>query len=84
MSSASRSIDYAYKCREEYVEDASAVNASVRAIKTLVTMTGEGGKNNTGYIKEGYAFSPMFTLGYTADLTKGDTYTTTLALERED
>ncbi|MBR5732930.1 MAG: hypothetical protein IKX80_05755, partial [Lachnospiraceae bacterium] len=42
MSSASRSIDYAYKCREEYVEDASAVNASVRAIKTLVTMTGEG------------------------------------------
>ena len=84
MSSASRSIDYAYKCREEYVEGASAVNASVRAIKTLVTMTGEGGKNNTGYIKEGYAFSPMFTLGYTADMTKGDTYTTTLALERED
>ena len=84
MSSASRSIDYAYKCREEYVEDASAVNASVRAIKTLVTMTGEGGKNNVGYIKEGYAFSPMFTLGYTAELTKGDTYTTTLKLERED
>ena len=84
MSSASRSIDYAYRCREEYVEDASAVNASVRAIKTLVTMTGEGGKNNVGYIKEGYAFSPMFTLGYTAGLKAGETYTTTLKLEREE
>ena len=84
MSSASRSIDYAYRCREEYVADASAVNASVRAIKTLVTMTGEGGNDNVGYIKEGYAFSPMFTLGYTAGLKAGDTYTTTLKLEREE
>ncbi len=84
MSSVSRSIDYAYRCREEYVEDTSAVNASVRAIKTLVTMTGEGGKNNVGYIKEGYAFSPMFTLGYTAELKAGETYTTTLKLEREE
>ena len=84
MSSESRSIDYAYKCREEYVAGASSVNASVRAIKTLVTMTGEGGSDNTGYIKEGYAFSPMFTLGYTAKLGAGDVYTTALRLEREE
>ena len=84
MSSDSRSIDYAYKCREEYVAGASEVNASVRAIKTLVSMNGEGGKNNVGYIREGYAFSPMFTLGYMAELTAGDIYTTTLKLERED
>ncbi len=84
MSADSRSIDYAYKCREEYVENASAVNASVRAIKTLVTMRGEGGEDNTGYIKEGYAFSPMFTLGYTATLKCKDVYKTTLRLERED
>jgi hypothetical protein len=47
-------------------------------------MTGEGGKNNVGYIREGYAFSPMFTLGYMAELTQGDVYTTSLRLERED
>ncbi len=84
MSPDSRTINYAYKCREEYVAAANEVNASVRAIKTLVTLRGEGGKDNIGYIKEGYAFSPMFTLGYTATLKNKEVYTTWLRLERED
>ena len=79
-----RLIDYEYKCREEYLENASEVSASVRAIKTLVTLRGEGGAANTGYIKEGYAFSPMFTLGYTATLHDKEEYTTWLRLARED
>lgn len=78
------SLDYAYKCREEFVEGADEVNASIRAIKTFVSLKGEGGTGNTGYFKEGYAFSPMFTLGYTSTLRNKEVYTTWLRLARED
>lgn len=78
------SLDYEYKCREEYLPGAGEVNASVRAIKTFVSLKGEGGSDNCGYFKEGYAFSPMFTLGYTAKLHNKEDYTTWLRLARED
>lgn len=78
------SLDYEYKCREEYLPGAGEVNASVRAIKTFVSLKGEGGSDNCGYFKEGYAFSPMFTLGYTAILHNKEDYTTWLRLARED
>ena len=37
-----------------------------------------------GYIKEGYAFSPMFTLGYEAELKEGEVFTTWLNLQKAD
>jgi hypothetical protein len=38
----------------------------------------------TGYIREGYAFSPMFTLGLCAELGDGEEMTTCLRLEKAD
>ena len=37
-----------------------------------------------GYIKEGYAFSPMFTLGYKTTLMDKEVVSTWLKLEKAD
>ena len=37
-----------------------------------------------GYIEEGYAFSPMFTLGYRTELADGEEVTTWLRLAKEN
>lgn len=76
-------IDYAYKCREEEVKGASMVSAIVPQIKTKVSLRSSKEKA-TGYIKEGYAFSPMFTLGYQTTLRNKEVFATWLKLERED
>jgi hypothetical protein len=74
-------IDYAYRCREEAVEEASRVEALVPQVDTRMTMLpltpGMG-----GYVREGYAFSPMFTLGLTKDTKNGEEVTTCLRLEK--
>ena len=59
-----KEIEYAYKCREAEVAGAKEVYAVIPPVDTKVSLTAEG-KNFTGYVKEGYAFSPMLTLGYT-------------------
>ena len=58
-----KTINYEYKCREEGVVGATEVSAVVPEIETRVSMTASDAKAE-GYVKEGYAFSPMFTLGY--------------------
>lgn len=78
--SENKSIVYEYKCREESLEDALAVSAVVQPIETKVSMTQTGG--GTGYIREGYAFSPMFTLGYKKKITDKEVYATWLNLEK--
>ncbi|MCM1308335.1 MAG: hypothetical protein NC223_07025, partial [Butyrivibrio sp.] len=75
-------LDYEYKCREEALEEADEVTAVVPPIKTKVSLRAEG-RVKTGYIREGYAFSPMFTLGYTSKLSDKEVFTTWLKLERE-
>ncbi len=77
-------INYAYKCREAYVDNANYTYATISAIKTRVELSGKGGAQVKGYIKEGYAFSPMFTLGYTADLKEKEVFTSWLSLAREN
>ena len=42
------------------------------------------GHNKTGFVREGYAFSPMFTLGWERNLKEGEVFTTWLNLERAD
>ncbi len=79
--SESRTIDYEYKCREESLEEADEVSAVIPAIRTRVSMSAEG-PAKTGYIREGYPFSPMFTLGYTSKLKDMEDFTTWLRLER--
>ncbi|MBD5510627.1 MAG: hypothetical protein HDR08_05160 [Lachnospiraceae bacterium] len=78
-----KEIAYAYKCREEELVDADEVYCVLPPIKTRVAMSADkaGAK---GYVKEGYAFSPMFTLGYTTTLSDKEVFTTCLSLEREN
>ena len=52
-------------------------------VKTRVILECEASRKE-GYVKEGYAFSPMFTLGYKAVLKAGEGVTTWLRLEKAD
>lgn len=81
---AKEQINYEYKCREAHVEDADEVYATVPEIKTRVGLKACGGKKLEGYVKEGYAFSPMFTLGYTATIKNKEVFTSWLSLAREN
>lgn len=74
-------LPYAYKCREASAKDAARVSCTVPPIKTEVSMECEG-PGKCGYVREGYAFSPMFTLGYTGELHEKEVFTTWLRLER--
>ena len=64
-------------------ENADEVAASIPPIKTRVSLEAQGEDKN-GYFKEGYAFSPMFTLGYTGTLKEKEVFSTWLKLARED
>lgn len=76
-----KTIDYAYKCREESLAGAKEVSAVIPPIETKVSLTACG-KEYTGYVKEGYAFSPMLTLGYTTTLKNKEVFTTCLKVEK--
>lgn len=80
-SSDTKSISYNYKCREEEVANAISAEAIIPAIETKVSVGAEG-MEAVGYIKEGYAFSPMFTLGMKKELANGEVFTTWLKLEK--
>ena len=88
MSSLTLSVDeetlpYEYKCRELAREGAEEVACVLPPIKTRVFMLANG-RNKVGFVKEGYAFSPMFTLGYERNLKDKEVFTTWLNLERAD
>ena len=76
-------LDYSYLCRECVVPGAEQVRAVVPPIRTVVSMTASG-RDAAGYYKEGYAFSPMFTLGYKGTIKEKEAFTTWLKLARED
>lgn len=76
-----RTIDYAYRCREERLKEVHRVEALVPQVKTLVSMKPVEGAME-GYIREGYAFSPMYTLGLTKELNDGEEMITCLKLEK--
>ena len=80
--SEEKRIVYEYRCREESLENAEAVSAVIPAIETKVSMTQSGG--GEGYIREGYAFSPMFTLGFKKKISEKEVYATWLNLEKAD
>ena len=79
--SENKEIKYAYKCREEQMEGAKEVVSVIPEIETRVSLSC-GKKDAVGYIKEGYAFSPMFTLGYTAKLKDKEVFATWLNLAK--
>ena len=77
----SREIKYGYKCREDEMTGATEVSAIIPEIETYVSMTAQK-KDVVGYIKEGYAFSPMFTLGYTTKIKDKEVFATWLNLSK--
>jgi hypothetical protein len=82
-----RSIDYEYRCREESVAGATAAYAIVPQVDTKVSLLPDaagsaGGRPATCYFKEGYAFSPMFTLGLTKKLGNKEVFASWLKLEK--
>ena len=76
-----REIKYAYKCREDEMAGATEISGIIPEIETKVSMTTDR-KDSVGYIREGYAFSPMFTLGYTTRMRDKEVFTTWLKLEK--
>lgn len=78
-----KSIAYEYKCREEACIGAERVSALIPPIQTKVSMQASS-EEAEGYIREGYAFSPMFTLGYKKKISDKEVFTTWLNLEKAD
>ncbi len=76
-------LSYEYKCREEVMLGADYTECILPPIQTRISMTCKG-RQKSGYFKEGYAFSPMFTLGYTGVLKNKEVFTTWLNLEKAD
>ena len=73
-------IDYAYKCRELALDGAVKASALIPPIHTKLSVTAKSAAR--GFIREGYAFSPMFTLGMEAEIGEKEALTTWLSLER--
>jgi len=76
-----KEISYEYKCREEMMQGATEVSAVIPAIETKVSLTTDKA-DVEGYVREGYAFSPMFTLGYKTTLSDKEVVATWLNLEK--
>ena len=76
-------IPYEYRCREAAVPGAEEVSCTLPPIKTRVSMLANG-RDRVGFVREGYAFSPMFTLGWERKLREQEVFTTWLRLERAD
>lgn len=74
-------LPYEYKCRTEKRDGADAVSCTLPPIETKVTLSCDG-NNKSGYISEGYAFSPMFTLGYECTAKEKESVVTWLKLEK--
>ena len=74
-------LDYEYKCREMEKADADEVRAVIPQIETAVSMS-TNAEGAVGYVKEGYAFSPMFTLGYNSKIKDKEAVATWLKLEK--
>ena len=70
-------IKYFYKNRSANLNNGIA-EARIPDIDTLVSVRGEGDYNT--YIREGYAFSPMYTLGVQKTLKVGEEIVTWLKL----
>ncbi len=55
------SIFYEYKCRENEINEIQSVRAVVPQVDSLIEIVPDG--HASGYYREGFAFSPMYTIG---------------------
>jgi hypothetical protein len=79
--SEENNLSYEYKCRSESLQGAKSVSAVIPQIDTKVSLSSKDEKAE-GYFEEGYAFSPMFKLGYRKRLHCGEEFSTWLNLEK--
>ncbi len=73
-------IDYAYRCREASMEGAACASATIPQIDTVLTLEGKDAER--ALLREGYAFSPMFTLALEAERGEKEALTTWLRLAK--
>ena len=60
----SESIEYAYQCREAEVKTVQYAEAIIPQVDTRLSMRADAGDAyGVGYFREGFSFSPMYTLG---------------------
>lgn len=79
LTCGKESLAYAYKCRS--LEGEGTASCVIPPIHTKLTM-GEKDTDGQCYVREGYAFSPMYTLGLTKTVKEGECFTTWLSLEK--
>ncbi|HEY8462700.1 MAG TPA: hypothetical protein VIM29_01505 [Bacillota bacterium] len=72
-----KELDYQYKCREESMSGVTKLEALVPQVETKIEVFPVGDQVD-GYIREGYAFSPMYTLGLTKNLKENEELVTCL------
>lgn len=75
-------ISYEYKCREYEEENAQKAIATIPQINTRMSVYSDG--TSRCYFKEGYAFSPMFTLGVKKLIKENEAINVWLKLEKAD
>ena len=76
-----KEIIYEYKCREEIVDGGKNTEAVIDAIDTKVSLYTDS-NDGVSYIREGYAFSPMFTLGLKKNIKELEVCKSCLKLEK--
>lgn len=76
-----KEIVYAYKCRQAGMEEVAKVEAVVPQVNTRVTARPVS-PHVSGFVREGYAFSPMYTLGLAKDLRENEEMITCLRVEK--
>ena len=76
-----QSIEYQYKCREKTVQCATRVEAMIPHVDTRLSMNVQA-DHAVGYIREGFAFSPMYTLGIKKTLKAREELRTWLKVEK--
>jgi hypothetical protein len=79
--SGSDCIEYAYQCRQAEIDNVKSAAAVIPQVDTCLSMHTEI-NDAVGYIREGFAFSPMYTLGIRKNLTGKGELRTWLKVEK--
>ncbi|MGB7536912.1 MAG: hypothetical protein WBM17_00090 [Anaerolineales bacterium] len=78
---AEESIEYGYRCREGHMAAIQRAEAVIPQVDTRLILRADD-REAGGYFREGFAFSPMFTLGVKKKITGPGELRTWLKLEK--
>jgi hypothetical protein len=76
-------LNFEYKCREAQLEKVDTAEAVIPQVKTKLSVFPVSDEIS-GYIREGYAFSPMITLGLTKKVKENEEMITCLKVAKAD